>query len=84
MTKVLTVKSKGATYSAVLTGDLDGFDVAIARDGEPLALGMFGAGGLDCGDRDNARIPPAAFEKIHSAIEELLAEKRLEAEDEGA
>ncbi|MDQ3170316.1 MAG: hypothetical protein M3Q55_09290 [Acidobacteriota bacterium] len=77
---MLTVKSKGATYAVTLTGDLDGLDVAISRDGQPLALGVYDAGGLDCGDRDNAKIPTGAFEKIHSAIEELLAE--LEAEDE--
>lgn len=77
--KTLTVKSKGAIYTVVLTGDLDCLDVAIS--GAASALGMFDAGGLDCGD-SNSAMPVPAFEKIHDAIEDFVADARLDAEEE--
>jgi hypothetical protein len=75
----LTIRSNGARYVARLSVEsLDSFDVEILRvDGEAVsvALGMFDAGGLDCGDA-NATLGDALFEKISDRIEEWLANAR--------
>jgi hypothetical protein len=39
-----------------------------------LALGMFGAGGLDLGD-DTALVPSEAFERLHDLIEGVMADE---------
>lgn len=40
-------------------------------DWSRLALGMFDAGGLDCG-QDNAKVPTEVFERLHDMVDSVL------------
>lgn len=63
------------SYRAIVTSDGDGVAIEIQSRLKTgwarLALGMFDAGGLDCGD-DNAKVPAEVFERLHDMIEAVL------------